>query len=283
VKPHIIALALLATSAASAQSQQDSALVFETVTTSSAKGLPTSLTVRTRTIESAGAIRVETLERSGMKASSFNPFNQEPGSYRITFADGRMISVDTAKREYYEVDVTRMFKKDSPMMKMMASMNAKPSDGKIEVSYKGPGDVILGHKTNQWQTHNVFTMSMVANGDTIAMTTDQFAIVSYADDIRHLVAPSVPGVTPDSEMVATFREFLGADSIATREMRKLPKTLPLRMVTNGSMSMGPIDMSTTVTMNVTRVERVSLDHSMFEIPKGYKKVEMPMMTPPPGM
>ena len=277
----LLVIAFSLSARASAQSPADSALVFESMTTSAAQGLPFRSSLRTRTIEIPNATRVETLERSATERP--NPFAQPIGGYRITFADGRMIAVDTVKREYYETNISTIFNKNSPIMQMIASLNVKPLGATIEVVEKGPGDVILGHKTSEWQTHNVMNMSMAANGDTVVMTSDQLSTIYFADDIRHVAPASVPGVTPDSEMVASLKSFSGMDSTATREISKLPKTLPLRMVSKASMLMGPIDMLVSVTMDVTRIERTAVDPSLFEIPKGYKKVEAPSLAPPRDM
>ncbi len=56
---------------------------------------------------------------------------------------------------------------------------------------------------------------------------------------------------------------------------RLPKTVTLKTVQKGSFAIGPMDMSTTTTTEVTKIEKGKFSESLFQVPKGYKLVEMP--------
>ena len=207
------------------------------------------------------------------------------GTYRLTLYEGtRVISVDTVKREYSEMDFRKMDNLFSEMTKMLSSMDMKMSGMKAEATDLGDGGIILGHPTSHWKVHQTMTTSMAAQGDTMALSTDMFIDTWFANDIARL-APKGPmnsgELEPDSLALRMAHGIFGEDMEKSLEAyKKMPKTLPLKTVTSGSVEMGPMDVIMTTTLEVTKFERGKFDAALFQVPKGYKLVDFPGLKPP---
>jgi len=247
------------------------------------EGFPFNSVERTRTIETSRGSRVEVLERSGPGAmlAQQNPMTGGPGSYRLTLEGGqRMIGVDTVKREYFEMNAGDMAEMASSALKMMSSMNMTSSGMVIDATDLGDGGMMLGHPTSHWKMHQTMTTSVPVEGDTIAMNADMFIDTWFAKDIAPIAATGAMNSTTfalDSATMKIARGFLGGDSAKISEVyKRMPKTLPMKVVTSGSIDTGPMDMIITTTREITRLERGKFDAVLFKTPAGYKLVERPM-------
>ncbi len=263
-------------------SSLDSGIVYEETMTTKAESFPmANSAVRSRHIETLRGVRVETLERTGMKMPGTNPFTPSTDHYSLTLQDGTTFIIDTVRKEYYQLDARKLMGKGSELSSMMSSMNVKMSESAMDAEDAGEGEVILGHPTSHWKIHSTMTMTMTVNGDSVANTSEEFADTYFSRDFKHVFKATVkPGDLPDSTMLSFAAAFRG-DSAKFREVaKKLPKTIPLKRVDKMSMMMGPMEILSTTTIEVTKIEQKSFDPSLFEIPKGYKKVEMPIPASP---
>jgi hypothetical protein len=260
----------------------DSGILYEETTTSKVESFPTSNTMmRSRRIETPRGMRTETLERTGMKMPSSIPFAPSTDRYNLALADGRHFTIDTVRKEYYEVDVNKLTAKGSPLSSMMSSMNMKMTDSRMDAEDAGDGEVILGHPTSHWKIHATMTMTMIVNGDSVANTSEEFSDSYFSRDVKHVFnAVAKAGDRPDSTILSLASSLIGDSATFAAVAKKLPKTIPLKRVEKISMMMGPMDVLSTITVEVTRIEQRSFDPSLFEIPKGYKKVEMPIPASP---
>jgi hypothetical protein len=62
-------------------------------------------------------------------------------------------------------------------------------------------------------------------------------------------------------------------------MAKMPKGLPLKSASHTTSYFGPMDVTLTMNTQVTKIEKVSVPASLFELPKGYKLVDLPTLKP----
>ncbi len=282
MKPIVaVSIVLFAASAAAQNTTLESALVYESQTLTTVQGQNMSATVNSRTVEAPGVVRVEILDRKGTGASvdAMNAAAGAPGSYTITLDNGRvMYGVNPAKREYYTTTLEEMGNSISQMSRMLGGAQVKFSGMKVKIDSLGAGQVVLGHQTTHWKIQQTMTMSIAMQGDTLAMTSETTADSFFATDIAHPPAPKgsmAPAV--DNQILAFSLEMLGADSVRTvAQLARLPKTLLLKSVQQTAMMTGMMDIVSTTTRVVTRLQKQRPNESLFLVPKDYKLVAAPL-------
>lgn len=249
-------------------------LLYETTITTASSILPgPGMSSRMRTIEASGKVRTEVLQVSGaMPGAQANPMRGGPGSYTVTLEGGRVFGVDTIKREYFDVSVREMFASGSDMMKALQGMNVKISEEKFDAEDLGDGGVVLGHPTHRWKLRQSMTMSAQMMGDTMAITSEMTTETFYARDIERMASSPL-----DSTLLNTITGAMPMSDFkkSTAAHAKLPKTLPLKSIQKGLMLFGPMEVTITMTAEVTKIQKGRFSESLFRVPKGYKRVEMP--------
>ena len=253
-------------------------LLYETrITTASSIMSGPAMWSRMRTIEASGKLRTEVLEVSGaMPGAPASPMRGGPGSYTVILGGGRVFGVDTVKREYFDVSVRDMFSSGSDMMKALQGMNVKISDEKFDAKDLGDGGAILGHPTRRWRLHQSMTMS-TQMGDTMAITSEMTTETYYARDLERMASSPL-----DSTLLNTMTGAMPMSDLKKigAAYSKLPKTLPLKSIQNGLMLLGPMEVTMTMTAEVTKIQKGRFSESLFRVPKGYKLVEMPFFKMP---
>ena len=229
-------------------------------------GMSGESVVKTRTTESPLGIRQDLVDRTGPMAAGSEPLLQHKGSYSLRLASGSFYFIDPEAHEYWSIgDPAGDFLKDTTqMLKAMESFSGKvDAKSNSEVDSVGKGDDILGQRTAHWRIHDQMRMSMKTGDDSILSGSDLTTEAYFAN--------SIPRLAPTGMRDLKF----GAEA-----KKKLPQTLALRALTKGTMSMPGMTMPMQISMEVTQVEKRQIDPALFEVPPGYKKVEMPLLTSP---
>ena len=249
------------------------AIRVETTTTSETIGATPGAATTARSVMVIGGknLRMEELERTGPPS----PMTlHKPGSVMLMHgAEKKMFTLDPAKKEYWELDVTKLQSQISAVLKSMPGMQMKFSEMKAQVEDLGDGEALLGHPTRHYRLTNAMTINAMMLADTMSMTMQSSSEAWFATDL----STDDNTMAADTSMLSQFRELIpGIDAANFREeLAKLPKLVPLKSVSTTSSYFGPIDMTMKVTQLATRVEKTMVPASTFEIPAGYKRVEMP--------
>ena len=197
-------------------------------------------------------------------------------SYTLMLGGDRIYSIDTVKREYFLTDMSKLESGLADAMSGLAMMNFKVSGTKIDVREIGEGDKVMDHPTSHWRSTGTFTITMAAMSDTVAITMEESSDFYYA---RDLGIPFMRLFQPDSAMVSgPLAQLFGPENakIMSTGYAKLPKATPVKTVTRMMVIMGEMDMSMSNTAQLTSIEKVDVPAAYFELPKGYKQVEMPL-------
>jgi hypothetical protein len=111
-------------------------------------------------------------------------------------------------------------------------------------------------------------------GDTISISMETTQETWSAKDF---FGPGNPMTSADSGPVSTFGDMIPAAELAglRASMAKMPKGVPLKSETHTTSYFGPVDMTLTMNTWVTKIEKVSVSSSIFDLPTGYKQVELP--------
>jgi len=247
------------------------AIRIEETTTSETIGAAPAQGAMARSVTVIGGknFRMEELERTGPQS----PLNKTGTVMLMQGASRKMFTLDPAKKEYWEIDLTKMQSQLSAMLKSMPGLEMKFSDLKSDVKDLGDGDAVLGHPTRHYRMTTTMTMNALMLTDTMSVSMESSSETWFAKDL-----PTEDyTMAADTSMLTQFRDLIpGLSAGKLREqLTKLPKLVPLKSVSTTSSYFGPIDMVIKVTQLATRVEKTRVPASTFEIPKDYKKVGMP--------
>jgi hypothetical protein len=165
------------------------------------------------------------------------------------------------------------------MIKGLSKMGMKFSSFTTRVEDLGDGEIILGHPTRHWRVQNTIEVNTSLGDAAFRIRMELVGDNFYSKDI---MLSTNPTIAPDSTLMVQFGDLIPEQNAASarREMSRLPKTLPLKSVATMTSHTGPTDMKMTTTSLVTKIETVKVPRSFFEVPRRYKKVEMPAIVPP---
>ena len=194
-------------------------------------------------------------------------------AYMITTDGGAtMYMVNPEEQSYMEWNLDRMFQTLGDLQQASGGMVSMDfSDTSAEYQGSSPGGPILGYDTTKHAMKSAFTMEVKVFGmkqsttvrtETEAWMTDKLAAPGFGAWLR-----GTPPRTGDPEL----------DSMLDGIAAKLDGVV-LKSVSNSVMvdNKGRESRSRSMT-EVTSIEETDIDPSMFEIPEGYEKVEMPTM------
>jgi hypothetical protein len=247
------------------------AIQIEATTTSESSGATQAPGSSSRSVMiiSGKNFRMEELERTGPET----PLNKA-GTVMLMRGDERkMFSIDPSRKEYFELDLTKMQSQIAALLKSMPGMEMKFGDMKASVEDLGDGEPLLGHPTRHYKMSTTMTINSVMGTQSMSMTMGTSSDTWFAKDLE----------TPDNTMAADttmltqFRELIpGLDAKKYRdEIAKLPRLVPLKSVSTTASQFGPVDMTIKVTQLTTRVEKKQVPASTFEVPAGYRQIDMP--------
>ena len=138
---------------------------------------------------------------------------------------------------------------------------------------------MLGYATRHWRTRYQMTVSAVFLGDSVSATADISDDSYYSHDVAF---PANPLMRRDAMLVNPLASLApGAESAkVTAAYARLPKTAPLKSTSRISLAFGPMEITLVSTDEITKIERINVPASFFEIPAGFKKVEPPVPSLP---
>ncbi len=199
-----------------------------------------------------------------------------------------MILSDSGKTvTYLDVKGSRYIRmRPADMLAQSQQMGVKMemSNTTATVDSLGPGPAVLGHPTTHYRIGTGMTMNINAMGQqqtvTIATKSDYY----FAMDIKGAVNPfsSFSGADMASALTGSNKEF--AEKMRAAQA-KLPKATPLKATSSATMTVsGMPPRVTTTDALVTGIQWVNADPKVFEVPAGYKPLDMTGLNtqPPPA-
>jgi len=201
---------------------------------------------------------------------SGNPMMAQ-GSYIVTRDGGKtMYLVNPEEKTYAVWDMEAMMGMAGGAMKMARGMmNMKFSEPTVEKLGEEPGGSMLGLSTTHYRYRTTYTMSMSFMGMKNESKSDQLQDVWSTTELKQAGfgawLRTSPPKTGDEEL----------DRLITSEMAKV-HGVPLKSitVTTTTDTKKGQSQTTTVTTEVTKLEKVSVPASTFEIPAGYTETQL---------
>jgi hypothetical protein len=173
----------------------------------------------------------------------------------IRFDTGKIITIDNKQKTYTEMTVEQLndfFEKQTAQMGMdkekldqMRKMMGQMADS-FSVTKEGPGESIAGYATEKYIVKGPMEMEIYA-----------------APDLK------IPALYYDVMKMRVPRNPLFDTGKMYDEMKKI-EGMPLKTIT--TMKMMNMEMKTTTV--VTKVEKAPIPASIFDVPAGYKQVQM---------
>jgi hypothetical protein len=265
---------LLFLQVAASTPEPDDATLTETLitTTQNMPGLPSDSAVRTKMRVTYQGKRARQDRIEGL--SPHIPSASPDAYVIIDGVEGIFYVVDTIKKEFSRLDFVEMLEDAAGLMSTMDGLELKMKDVTASSDSIGPGEPVLGYATNHWQMIQKMVITAGIAGESQATQMIMRQDVYYAPALDSLLGPSLYWV--DSlEVSNPFESMFDSASVAKFKAAhaKLPKGVPLKTTAAQTMMMGLEEMTTTITTEVTRVEKVRRPASYFAIPEGYKEVE----------
>lgn len=264
--------ALLALTTASALPAQhagkDLALDFRS--SSSMEGAAEAGVLTGHIVGSGTKLRID-LSAAGGRSPS--PLATDGTVSMIVSDSGRTITYLDSKNSQY------MSFRPAEMMaeaQSMGGVKMEFSDTDAKVDNLGAGPRILGHPTLHYRVRTRVTMTITGMGQSqsvkIASSTEYY----FPTDIKSALNPfaSITGTDMMGVFGGNNKEFAAKLKAAEK---LLPKAPPLRTSTTATITTDGTSRVTKSNTEVTSVQWVNADPKVFEIPAGYKAVQLPTL------
>jgi hypothetical protein len=189
-----------------------------------------------------------------------------PGMYYLIKRGVPSVTVvDTAKHTYYPMDYGSLQKSLSGIAQI------DYSDVAITVQRMSPDSTIDGYTTQHWRLTDDHTQTMgllfVHNTTKSHAVEDFYFAPAFKDDLNPFMK-SMGHQSSSSPSAAAYTSKLES---AYAQMYNGVPLLMVMHVTSGSHDM-------TMTGRISDIKRASIAASVFQVPAGYQKVDMPMDT-----
>lgn len=261
------AIVLAPITAVSAQSTSQN-LAIDFRTTVIVSGTADTGVIIGHAVGNADKVRMDlTMKGSG---SQVTPLASDGSMSMILSDSGKTVTyLDTKGSRYIRM-------RPADMLAQSQQMGVKMdfTDTKASVDSLGSGPAILGHPTSHYRITTGMTMNVSAMGQqqtvTIANTSDYY----YATDIKGAVNPfsTFSGADMASALTGSNKDF--ADKMKAVQS-KLPKGTPLKATSSATMTIAGMPPRVTSTdAIVTGIKWVAADPNAFEVPAGYKPLDM---------
>jgi hypothetical protein len=150
---------------------------------------------RTATTVGGGSVRFEVLEGPGRR-------NPSAHSYMLLrMKEMKTYSIDSTKKEYSEIDVSKMQAQIISAMKAVGGI-MKFSGIDYRVEDLGKGEVILGHPTRHWRMTQSMNITTVMGADSTTVANESTSDLYFATD---LALRNNPASAVDTSSLAQFR------------------------------------------------------------------------------
>jgi hypothetical protein len=207
-----------------------------------------------------------------------NPFFK-PGSYMLSMGD-EMFLVTPSERTFARFDIAMMQGMAQEMIGGQGGSMFQIKNVKVEKTVDEPGEKVAGYPTRHYQFKSSWTMAMTSmpmSMDSTAVedywTTDAIPI-SLGRGAEVLQASGLPGSARDSEAAKVLKDVKG---IPLRQV-SLQTTKTNMGGAFGAVAGGMMNKMggkpTKTTSEITSVQEVDLPASAFEIPEGYREVQL---------
>ncbi len=187
-----------------------------------------------------------------------------------------MFMVDPKEKQYIKMDAKKMgsaFSQMSSMMGGMMSIDVK--DPKLSVRKLGAGESILGYATEKWQVDQSYTMTIKSFGFSSTTTDESRMTMWFAPQLKsqELMNPFFDMARNLGAMFAGNKEW---EQVAMGPSKELPQAAALKMEGTSKTTNDKGKSSYSITsMEMTDLNRGDIPAARFELPSGYKMVEMP--------
>jgi hypothetical protein len=199
------------------------------------------------------------------------------GTYIITNGTKRTTTfVDPAKKQYMEFDIAEMAKEAGELSQALGGMiKIEVTDVQANMESLGAGEKLEGYSTLKYRLTTSYTMNMTIIGKSSIHTVADIWIAPDLDPIMN------PQGRPDLAKVAMATGPMAPLTTAIiKAYANVKPGLMLKRVSTSTNGEGAKARVTTMTMLVSNVKKGSIPASVFQVPAGYTKVEMPTVAAP---
>jgi hypothetical protein len=252
-------------------------LAMDFRTTVFVQGMADTGVIQGHAVGSADKLRMDiTMKGPGAQIS---PLGSPGGSITMILSDsGKTVTyIDSKNSQYLRVRPSDML----AQAQQMGQVKMDFSGTEAKVDNLGAGPSILGHPTSHYRVGTGMTMTISAMGQEQSVKISSTSDYYYANDIKGVINPfaSLSG----SDMAAMFG---GTNKEFTEKMKamqaKLPKGTPLRASSTSTMIAQGQTRVTTTQAEVTSVQWVDANPTVFDVPASYKPVTLPSMGSAPS-
>jgi len=265
-------------SVASSQSGSAKNLAEDFRVTTSVQGMPDSMVITGHVVGSNDKMRID-LTTTGSSAQ-VSPLTSEGPISMLVTDSGRTISyLDAKNSQYLQVRPAEMLAE----AQKTGDMQMQFSNAQASVDSLGAGPTILGHPTRRYRVNTGMTISMTAFGQSQSIKLTSTTEYLFATDIQGTLNPfsSLSGNDMMNMFGASNKDF--ADKMNAVQA-KVPKKTPLRASSSATVVAQGQTRTTNTRAEVTRVQWVTADPKVFEIPANYTAGTLPSAgagAPPP--
>ena len=233
------------------------------------QGQPDSSVIQGHAVGSADKMRMD-LKMQGPGAQ-VSPLGGTSGEVTMILSDtGKTVTYLDSKAGHY----LRVRPADMLAQAQQTGVKMAFSGTEAKVDNLGAGPTILGHPTSHYRIGTGMTMTITAMGQDQVVKISSTSDYYYADDIKGVVNPfaSLSGGDMAAMFGSSSKEF--ADKLKAMQ-DKLPKATPLRASSTATMTAQGQTRITSTQAEVTSVQWVNADSTIFEIPSTYTPVTLP--------
>jgi len=193
------------------------------------------------------------------------------GGYLLTTDGGKTLyMVNPKDKKYMRWDLEGMLKGLSSMMQSSGGMlDLSFTDSKVQDLGSGQDLDILGYHTTSHKYRTSYHMQMKIIGFKKAYD------VTSEDQVWTTTALDAPGFGAWLRKAPPKTGNEELDKLISAQAKRI-QGVPLKMVSHSTMTDAKgRSQSSTMTMDVTKLEETTIDPSMFTIPEGYQETQMP--------
>lgn len=212
-----------------------------------------------------------------LTAQPNNPF-MKPGGYMLALGD-EMFFVTPSERTFARFDVGMMQGMAQEMTQMGPGGRGmfEYKNIKVEKLLDEAGESIAGHPTRHYQFKSSWTMQMTS----MPMSMDFNALedywttealqVSLGKGSALLAASGLPGPARESEAAKVLKDAKG---IPLRQVSVQTQKTNMNMGPLGALAGGLGAQTTKTTVEITSIQEVDVPAEAFEVPAGYREVQV---------
>lgn len=216
---------------------------------------------------------------------SFPGMNSE-GSYIVVGDDRRIAAVNPSTREYFYVDPSKMLERANDVLKAFPlGLTLNLTDVVFEATDLGKDTIILRQPAKRWRLRQSATMRVGIGAEEISLKLETI----NEQHIATAIQPPGDGIAAapflSTDSASPLRTFMDAATLqrAAQEKRKMPMGMPLRSSTRVSFEGQGMKTTLQSTMDVTSITRVQVPADFFDVPRGFRLIEMPVPALPEAL